>query len=86
MQEPVEALEELPTREAGGGNGKEVWEEPQKLILHLMPKNLDPSANAQPKKSPLLVYILHAAQPIHEEPAPAAKAKASCCLRPKHMY
>ena len=33
MQELVEAYEELPTREAGGGRGKEVGEEPQNLIL-----------------------------------------------------
>ena len=80
MQEPVEAPEELPIREAGGGRGKEAREEPQKLILHLNPINLDLSATAQPKNSPLPVYILPVAQPIHEEPAPAAKAKASLAL------
>ena len=31
MQEPVEALEELPVREARGGRGKEAGEEPQSL-------------------------------------------------------
>ena len=46
IQEPVEALEELPAREAGGGRGMEVGEEPQKLILHSIPINLDPSATA----------------------------------------
>ena len=37
MQEPIEAPEELPTREAGGGRGMEAREEPQKLILHSIP-------------------------------------------------
>ena len=46
MQEPVEAPEELPAREAGGGRGKEAGEEPENLILHLIPINLDPSATA----------------------------------------
>ena len=80
MQELVEAPKELPAREAGGGRGKEAGEEPQKLILHLIPINLDPSATAQPKNSPLPVYILPATQPILEEPASAAKAKASPSL------
>ena len=80
MQEPVEAPKELPVREAGGGRGKEVGEEPQNLILHLNPINLDPSATTQPKNSPLPVYTLPVAQPIHEEPAPVAKAKASLAL------
>ena len=72
MQEPVEAPEELPAREAGGGRGKEAGEEPQKLILHLIPINLDPSVTAQPKSSPLLEYILPAVQPTPE--APTGKA------------
>ena len=80
MHEPVEALEELPAREAGGGRGKEAGEEPQKLIFHLIPINLDPSATSQPKNSPLPMYILPATQPILEEPAPAVKAKASPSL------
>ena len=80
MQEPLEAHEELPAREAGGGRGKGAGEEHQRLTLHLIPINLDPSATAQPKNSPLPVYILPAAQPIHEEPAPAAKVKASQTL------
>ena len=46
MQEPVETSEELPTREAGGGRGKKVVEEPQKLILQPIPINLNPSATA----------------------------------------
>ena len=80
MQEPFEAPEELPAREAGGGIRKGAWEEHQKLTLHPIPINLDPSATAQPKNSPLPVYILPAAQPIHEEPAPTAKAKANPSL------
>ena len=62
------------------GSGKEEGEEPQKLILQPIPINLDPSATAQPKNSPLPVYILSAAQPMPEETAPAAKAKASPSL------
>ena len=57
MQEPVEAPEELPVRETGGGRGMEAGE-PQKLILHSIPINLDPSATAQPKNNLLPVYIL----------------------------
>ena len=45
------------------GTGKEVEEEPQKLILQPIAINLDPSASAQPKNSSLLVHIL---------PSPAA--------------
>ena len=61
MQEPVEAPEELPGREAGGGRGKEEGEEPQKLIPQRNPITLNPNATAQPKNSPLPVYILPAA-------------------------
>ena len=52
------------------GNGKEEGEEPQKLILHLNPINLDPSATAQPQNNPLPVYILPlpAAKPTPEAP------------------
>ena len=62
------------------GSGKEAEEKPQKLILQPFPINLDPSATAQPKNSPLPVYILPAAQPMLKEPAPAAKAKDSPSL------
>ena len=44
MQEPVEAPEELSVEEAGGGRGKEVEEEPQKLIPQLNPINLNSNA------------------------------------------
>ena len=76
MQEPVEAPEELPAREAGGGRGNEAGEEPQKLILQPIPINLDPSATAQPKNSPLTVHILPslAAQFTPQAPAPKAEA------------
>ena len=37
MQEPIEASEELPVEEAGGGRGKEAGEEPQKLIPQPIP-------------------------------------------------
>ena len=52
------------------GNGKEEGEEPQKLILHLNPINLDPSATAQPQNNPLPVYILPlpATKPIPKAP------------------
>ena len=63
MHEPVEAPEELPVEEAGGGRGKEAGEEPQKLIPQRNPINLNPNATTQPKNSPFLVYIL---------PSPAA--------------
>ena len=83
MQEPVETPEELPIEEAGGGRGKEAEEEHQRLTLHLILINFDPSAIAQPKDSPLpvassqnLVYTLLAAQfppAAHLEPkAPKA--------------
>ena len=58
MQKPVEAPEEFPTGEAGGGRGKEAGEEPQEPILQPIPMNLNPSATAQPQNSPLPVYIL----------------------------
>ena len=70
MQKPVEAPEELPTGEAGGGRGKEAGEEPQEPILQPIPMNLNPSATTQPQNSPLPVYILPtpAAHSNHEAP------------------
>ena len=73
MQEPVEAHEELPVEEAGGGIGKEAGEEPQNLIPQPNPINLNPNATA--KNSPLPVYILPVAQPTPE--APTIKATPS---------
>ena len=58
------------------GSGKEEGEEPQKLILHLNPINLDPSATAQPQNSPLPVYIL---------PPPATKSKPSTPAPKTHV-
>ena len=50
------------------GSGKEVGEEPQKLILQPIPIDLDPSVTVQPKSSPLLEYILPTAQPTPGAP------------------
>ena len=50
MQEPLEAPEELPTREARA--------EHQRLTLQSIPINLDPNVIAKPKNSPLPVHIL----------------------------
>ena len=85
MQELVEAPEELPTGEAGGGRGKEAGEEPQEPILQPIPINLNPTATAQATKSPLpvapstdRVYILPVAQSQHKTPeAPTTKATPS---------
>ena len=54
----------------------EVGEEPQKLILQPIPINLNPSATAQPKNSPLTVHILPspAAQFTPEALVPKAEA------------
>ena len=80
MQEPVEALEELPTGEAGGGRGKEAGEEPQEPILQPIPMNLNHSATAQPQNSPLPVYILPTLAANSKPVAPAPKAHASPSL------
>ena len=94
MQKPLEAPEELLAREAGGGRGKGAGEEHQRLTLHPIPINLDPSAIAQPKDSPLPaasspdpVYTLpaaqftSAAQFTHEAPAPKAHASPSLLVQ-----
>ena len=77
MQKPVEAPEELPTGEAGGGRGKEAEEEPQKLILQPILINLDPSATAQPKNSPLPVHIMLTPAPHATPETPTTKATPS---------
>ena len=74
MQELVEAHEELPVEEAGGGRGKEAGEEPQKLIPQPNPINLNPNATYQPRNSPLPVYILPITQFTPEAPAPKAES------------
>ena len=70
---PCEKEEEITTLLIEEGSGKEEGEEPQKLILHLNPIYLDPSATVQPQNSPLPMYIL---------PTPAAKSKPAT-LAPK---
>ena len=65
MQKSVEAPEELPVEEAGGGTGKEAGEEPQKLIPQPIPIDLDINVTALPKSNPQLEYILPTAQPTH---------------------
>ena len=69
------------------GSGKEEGEEPQKLILHLNPINLDPSATAQPQNNPLpvapsadQVYILPTLVENPKPTAPAPKTHASPSL------
>ena len=74
MQKSVEAPEELPTGEAGGGRGKEAGEEPQEPILQPIPMNLNPSATAQPQNSPLPVYILPTPTTQPTPGAPTGKA------------
>ena len=85
MQEPVEALEELPIGEVGGGRGKEAGEEPQEPILQPNPMNLNPTATAQATKCPLpvapstnQVYILPspATQPTPKTPTTKATSIA----------
>ena len=55
--------------------GHETGEEPQEPNLQPIPMKLNPSATAQPKNSPLLVYILPtpAENPKPATPAPKAK-------------
>ena len=69
MQEPLEAPEELPTREAG--------EEHQRLTLYPILINLDPSVTAQPKNNPLPVNILPTLEPHTTPEAPTGNATQS---------
>ena len=85
MQEPVEAPEELPIGEAGGGRGKEAEEEPQEPILQPIPMNLNPSATAQPQNSQLPVYILPTPAANSKPAAPSPKAHASPSLLVQNM-
>ena len=75
----MEAPEELPTGEAGGGRGKEAEEEPLEPILQPIPMDLDPNATAQPQNSTLPAYILPtpAAKSTHAAPAPNHKSNPS---------
>ena len=70
----MEAPEELPTREAGGGRGKEAGEEPQEPTLQPIPMDLDPNAIAQPQNSTLPTP---AAKSTHAAPAPNHKSNPS---------
>ena len=63
------------------GSGKKVGEEPQKLILQSIPVNLDPSAIAQPKNSPLQVHILSTPAPHATPETPSAKASPSLLMQ-----
>ena len=63
MQEPVEAPEELPVEEVGGGRGKEAVEEPKNHVLKPFPIELNPTANAQATYNPLLVALY--SKPLH---------------------
>ena len=74
MQEPLEAPEELPVRKAGGSRGKGAGEEHQRLTLHPIPINFDPSVTAQPKNNPLPVNILPTPEPHATPETPTAKA------------
>ena len=56
------------------GSGKEVAEDPKKLILQPIPINLDPSATVQPKNNPLPVHILPTHAPHATPETPTAKA------------
>ena len=62
------------------GSGKEEGEEPQKLILHLNPINLDPSSNAQATYNSLPVYILPTPVANSKPAAPAPKANSNTSL------
>ena len=73
-----EVISPLLTEE---GNGKEVVEEPQKLILIPFPTKLNPSATAQATNNPLpvapspdLVHILHTPVTHSTPKTPTAKA------------
>ena len=78
---PWEKEEEITALLTEEGSGKEEGEEPQKLILHLNPIDLDPNATAQPQNRPLPVYILPTPT-VNPAPAaaPAPKAKSNPSL------
>ena len=77
MQEPLEAPEELPTKEARGGRGKGAGEEHQRLTLYPILINLDPSVTAQPKNNPLPINILPTPEPHTTPEAPTGNATPS---------
>ena len=67
------------------GSGKEEGEEPQKLILHLNPINLDSSTTAQATYNPLPVYILPTPASNSKPTTPAPKTHASPSLPVKYF-
>ena len=77
---PLEKEEEITALLTEEGSGKEEGEEPQKLILHLNPINLDPSATTQPQNSLLPVYILQTPAANSKPATPAPKAKSNPSL------
>ena len=62
------------------GSGKEEGEEPQKLILHLNPINLDSSTTSQATYNPLPVYMLPPPVEKSKPATPAPKTHASPSL------
>ena len=77
---PWKKEEEITALLTEEGSGKEEGEEPQKLILHLNPINLDPRANAQATYNPLPVYILPTPATNSKPVAPTPKAKSNPSL------
>ena len=69
-----------------GGSGKETGEELIKFILQPIPINLDPSATAQPRNSPLPVYILPSPATQSTPKNPAPKAQANPSTLPVHNF
>ena len=78
-----EAIPPLLTKE---GSGKETVEGTQELILQPIPINLDPSAIAQPKNSPLPVHILPSPASQSQPKTPATKAKVIPPLLPTQYF
>ena len=71
---PREKKEEILPFITEEGSETKAREEPQKLILHLNPIDLDPNATAQPKNNPLPVYILPTSQFTPKAHAPKAES------------
>ena len=78
-----EAIPPLLTEE---GSGKETVEGTQEPILQPITINLDPSAIAQPKNSPLLVHILPSPASQSQPKTPAAKTKVIPPLLPTQYF
>ena len=72
-----EAISPLLTEE---GNGKEIVEGTQKLILQPIPINLDPNATTQPKNILLPLYVLPSPASQSQPKTPVVKAKANLAL------